>query len=119
MGRDGDPGTFPTFEVVCKWYEKTLKDTERRGAAARVWSRFTGPANSVVKHLFPDEFDTAGGLAKLVFVLRSSPLQTLRIPGSFSKLECWHRLHWKENEGIPDLIVREDDLFRELQTSLR
>ena len=54
---DGDPGTFQTFEVACQWYEKTLKDTERRGAAARVWSRLTGLAKSVVKHLSPDEFD--------------------------------------------------------------
>ena len=116
---DGDPGTFQTFEVACQWYEKTLKDTERRGAAARVWSRLTGPAKSVVKHLSPDEFDTTGGLAKLLAVLRSSPLQTLPIPDSFSKLERWHQLRRKENESIPELIVREDDLFRELQTSLR
>ena len=115
---DGDPGTFQTFEVACQWYEKTLKDTERRGAAARVWSRLTGPAKSVVKHLSPDEFDVSGGLAKLLSVLRSSPLQTLPIPDSFSKLERWHQLRRKENESIPELIVREDDLFRELQTSL-
>ena len=116
--KDGDPGSFQTFEVACQWYEKTLKDTERRGAAARVWSRLTGPAKSVVKHLSPDEFDGSGGLAKLLSVLRSSPLQTLPIPDSFSKLERWHQLRRKENESIPELIVREDDLFRELQTSL-
>ena len=114
---DGDPGTFQMFEVACQWYEKTLKDTERRGAAARVWSRLTGPAKSLVKHLSPDEFDVSGGLAKLLSVLRSSPLQTLPIPDSFSKLERWHQLRRKESESIPELIVREDDLFRELQTS--
>ena len=115
---NGDPGTFQTFEVACKWYEKTLKDTERRGAAARVWSRLTGPAKSVVRHLSPDEFDVSNGLSKLLQVLRSSPLQTLPIPDSFSKLERWHQLRRKEGESIPELIVREDDLFRELQASL-
>ena len=116
---DGDPSTFQTFEMACQWYEKTLKDTERRGAAARVWSRLTGPAKSVVRHLSPDEFDSNGGLSKLLGVLRNSPLQTLPIPDSFSKLERWHQLRRKDGETIPELIVREDDLFRELQTSLR
>ena len=40
--------------------------------------------------LSPDEFDVAGGLEKLLAVLRASPLQTLPIPDSFSKLERWH-----------------------------
>ena len=115
---NGDPGTFQTFELACQWYEKTLKDTERRGAAARVWSRLTGPAKSVVKHLAPDDFDSTSGLSKLLTVLRNSPLQTLPIPDSFSKLERWHQLRRKESEAIPELIVREDDLFRDLQASL-
>ena len=115
---NGDPGAFQTFELACQWYEKTLKDTERRVAAARVWSRLTGPAKSVVKHLAPDDFDSNNGLSKLLAVLRNSPLQTLPIPDSFSKLERWHHLRRKENETIPELIVREDDLFRDLQASL-
>ena len=84
---NGDPGSFHAFETACRWYEKTLKEGERRGAAARVWSRLTGPARSVVRHLAPDEFNSAGGLDKLLQVLRASPLQTLPIPDSFSKLE--------------------------------
>ena len=115
---NGDPGSFLAFETACRWYEKTLKEGERRGAAARVWSCLTGPARSVVKHLSPDEFDAAGGLEKLLQVLRASPLQTLPIPDSFSKLERWHSFRRKEMESIPELIVREDDLFRELQSSL-
>ena len=77
-----------------------------------------GPAKSVVKHLAPDDFDSNNGLSKLLAVLRNSPLQTLPIPDSFSKLERWHHLRRKENETIPELIVREDDLFRDLQASL-
>ena len=115
---NGDPATFHTFETACRWYEKTLKEGERRGAAARVWSRLTGPARSVVKHLSPEDFDNSAGLDKLLLVLRSSPLQTLPIPDSFSKLERWHSLRRKDTETIPELIVREDDLFRELQQSL-
>ena len=115
---NGDPATFHTFETACRWYEKTLKEGERRGAAARVWSRLTGPARSVVKHLSPEDFDNSAGLDKLLQVLRASPLQTLPIPDSFSKLERWHSLRRKDTETIPELIVREDDLFRELQQSL-
>ena len=115
---NGDPSLFLTFETACRWYEKTLKEGERRGAAARVWSKLSGPARSVVRRLSPDEFDVPGGLEKLLAVLRASPLQTLPIPDSFSKLERWHVLRRKEGESIPELIVREADLFHELQLSL-
>ena len=115
---NGDPATFHTFETACRWYEKTLKEGERRGAAARVWSRLAGPARSVVRHLSPEDFDNSAGLDKLLQVLRASPLQTLPLPDSFSKLERWHSLRRKDMETIPELIVREDDLFRELQLSL-
>ena len=101
---DGNPSSFQAFEVACKWFEKTLKEAERRGAAARVWARLSGPAKSVVKHLE---------------VLKSSPLQTLPIPDSFAKLEKWHQLRRKDGESIPELHVREDELFLELQQSLR
>ena len=58
---NGDPSLFLTFGTACRWYEKTLKEGERRGAAARVWSKLSGPARSVVRHLSPDEFDVPGG----------------------------------------------------------
>ncbi|CAE7836823.1 GIP [Symbiodinium sp. CCMP2592] len=115
---DGNPSTYLAFEVACRWYEKTLKENERRGAAARVWSKLSGPARSVVKHLSPEDFDTANGLDKLLEVLRSSPLQSLPIPDSFSKLERWHQLKRRDQETIPELLVREDELFLELQQSL-
>ena len=67
----------------------------------------------MVKHLAPDDFDSNSGLSKLLVVLRKLP-----IPDSFSKLECWHLFRHKENESFPELIVREDDLFRDLQASL-
>ncbi|CAE7817945.1 RE1 [Symbiodinium sp. CCMP2592] len=118
-GWDGNPSSFQAFEVACKWFEKTLKEAERRGAAARVWARLSGPAKSVVKHLSADGFDQPGGLGKLLEVLRSSPLQTLPIPDSFAKLEKWHQLRRKDAESIPELLVREDELFLELQQSLR
>ena len=117
-GWDGNPSTFLAFEVACKWFEKTLKETERRGAAARVWSRLSGPARSVVKHLSAEDFDCAGGLDKLLQVLRASPLQSLPIPDSFAKLEKWHQLRRRDQESIPELLVREDELFLELQQSL-
>ena len=117
-GWDGNPSTFLAFEVACKWFEKTLKETERRGAAARVWSRLSGSARSVVKHLSAEDFDCAGGLDKLLQVLRASPLQSLPIPDSFAKLEKWHQLRRRDQESIPELLVREDELFLELQQSL-
>ena len=112
-GWDGNPSTFLAFEVACKWFEKTLKETERRGAAARVWSRLSG---SVVKHLSAEDFDCAGGLDKLLQVLRASSLQSLPIPDSSA--EKWHQLRRRDQESIPELLVREDELFLELQQSL-
>ena len=53
---DGNPATFEAFDVACRWYIMTLKDSERKGAAARVWGRLFGPAKSVVKHLDPQDF---------------------------------------------------------------
>ena len=115
---NGDPTTYETFETACKWYALTLRDNERKGAAARVWSRLTGPAKSVVKHLDPQMFFAEDGLSKLLAILRQSPLQTLPIPDSFSKLERWSHLRRREGETVAELLVREDELFLELQQSL-
>ena len=115
---DGNPQTYDTFETACRWYAMTLKDSDRKGAAARVWSKLQGPARSVVKHLQPQDFFHDGGLDKLLTILRGSPLQTLPIPDTFAKLERWSNLRRKEQETVAELLVREDDMFRELMQSL-
>ena len=99
----GNPSTYLAFEVACSWYEKTLKENERRGAAACVWSRLSGPARSVVKHPSPKEFDNTNGLDALLSSSCSPPRTSSKR---------------REQETIPELLVREDELFLELQQSL-
>ncbi len=89
--------------VSCKWFRKALKDSEQKQAASRVWQRLTGVAKSVVRHLNPDEYEDAGGLDRLLEVLRKSPLQSLPVPDSFARLESWHSLRRYERETIPEL----------------
>ena len=66
----GDPSEFEHFATACRWYVKSLKESERRQAAPR-----KGAAKAVVRHLNPDKYERAGGLQKLLQVLRDSPLQ--------------------------------------------
>ena len=115
---NGDASSFEAFATACRWYQKSLKSNEQHLAAPRIWQRLTGPAKSVVKHLPPEDFEDARGLGRLLDVLRASPLQTLPVPDSFSRLEKWHQLKRAQNETIPQLLVREEDLFQELQQSL-
>ena len=114
----GDPATFEAFATACRWYERGLKESERKLAASRIWQRLGGAAKSVVRHLNPEEFDTPSGLKKLLDILRASPLQQLPIPDSFSRLEKWTALRRGAHESIPQLLVREEDLFVELQQAL-
>ena len=97
---NGDPSSFSTFETACKWYVLTLKDSEKAGAAARIWSRLSGPAKSVVRHLDPDQFHHAQGLQKLLETLRRSSLQTLPIPDTFQKLERWNNMKRRDQENL-------------------
>ena len=69
--------------------------------------------------LNPDEYEDAGGLDRLLEVLRKSPLQSLPVPDSFARLESWHSLRRYDRETIPELLVREEDLFVQLQQSLQ
>ena len=114
----GDPAEFEHFVIACKWYEKSLKEPERSQAASRVWSRLSGPAKQVVRHLDPDAYESDDGLRKLLHVLRESPLQQLPIPDSFSRLERWHSLRRMDTESIAELLIREQDLFTQLQQAL-
>eukprot|EP00438_Fugacium_kawagutii_P018226 Skav218341 [mRNA] locus=scaffold755:624672:632918:- [translate_table: standard] len=116
---DGDPSTFEAFATNCRWYEMGLKETERKLAAPRIWQRLQGAAKSVVRHLEPKDFDSASGLEKLLRILRDSPLQKLPIPDSFNRLERWTSLRRTTIETIPQLLVREEELFVELQQSLQ
>ena len=115
---NGNPSSFASFETACRWYSHTLKESEQAGTAARIWSRLTGPAKSVVKHLDPNQFFNKQGLDLLLEKLRHSPLQTLPIPDSFQKLERWNNLRRRENESIPEFLAREEEGFSELQLSL-
>ncbi|CAE7730452.1 unnamed protein product [Symbiodinium sp. CCMP2592] len=116
---DGNPATYQAFETSCRWYVLTLKDSEKAGAAARVWAKLSGPAKSVVRHLDPEQYYRADGLEKLLTLLRGSPLQTLPVPDCFAKLERWNTLRRKDHETIPEFLVREDECFTELQQSLK
>ena len=107
---DGDPSSFEAFATSCKWFECALKDSEKKLAAPKIWQRLSGAAKSVVRHT---------GLEKLLRVLRESPLQKLPIPDSFSRLEKWSGLRRGPNESIPQLLVREEELFVELQQALQ
>ena len=78
-----------------------------------------GKAESVVRNLDPQEYLGDNGVEKLLEVLRKSPLQKLPIPDSFSRLERWSSMHKRQAETIPQLLVREEELFVELQASLR
>ena len=114
----GDATEFETFAIACRWYEKSVKDSERKQCASRVWAKLTGPAKAVVRHLNPDEFETTDGLAKLVEILRTSPLQQLPVPDLFKRLDGWHHLRRGNAETIPQLLVREEDMFTQLQGAL-
>ena len=116
---DGDPTAFETFSTAARWYERSLKENERKLAASRIWQRLSGAAKSVVRHLDPGDFDDSNGLTKLLNILRESPLQKLPVPDSFSRLERWSQLRRGPQETIPQLIVREEDLFVELQQALK
>ena len=116
---NGDPASFESFVTACEWYSTGLKDAERKLAASRIWQRLTGAAKSVVKHLNPTDFDSPAGLNKLLAILRDSPLQKLPVPDSFSRLERWTGLRRNQAETIPQLLVREEELFVELQNALK
>ena len=116
---DGDPASFENFATSCRWYECSLKDTEKKLAAPRIWQRLAGAAKSVVKHLDPKDFATESGLQKLLTVLRESPLQKLPVPDSFARLERWTGMRRTSSESIPQLLVREEELFLELQQALK
>ena len=115
----GDPSGFESFATSCRWYEASLKDSERKLAAPRIWQKLEGAAKSVVKHLEPKDFATEAGMNKLLSVLRESLLQKLPIPDSFSRLEKWTGLRRNGGESIPQLLVREEELFVELQQALQ
>ena len=116
---DGDPASFEAFVTACKWYASSLKESERKLAASRVWQRLRGAAKSVVKHLDPADYDSLTGLDRLIEVLRASPLQRLPVPDSFSRLEKWSNMKRLQNEIIPQLLVREEEPFTELQQGLQ
>ena len=116
---NGDPASFEQFVQNCKWYEQGLKPSERPMAASRVWQKLTGAAKSVVRHLEPSGFDQPNGLSKLLEVLRQSPLQQLPVPDSFSRLERWSSLRRSPQVTIPQLLVREEERFVELQQALQ
>ena len=115
---DGDPGTFEAYATSCKWFERGTKESERKLVVARLWGRLTGSAKSVVRYLEPSEYDDPQGLQRFLDVLRASPLQQLPVPDSFMRLERWNSLRRREKESVTELIVREEELFTELQQSL-
>ena len=114
----GDPVEFETFSTACAWYVKSLKESERKQAAARVWAKLQGPAKAVVRNLNPNDYEDEEGLTRLLGVLRSSPLQQLPVPDLFKRLDSWHMMKRSNGESIPQLLVREEDMFVQLQAAL-
>ena len=114
----GDASEFESYVTACKWYAKATKESERGLVVARLWGRLRGAAKSVVRHLDPDSFEGDGGLLRFLAVLRESPLQQLPIPDSFSRLEKWNHLRRFDRETISELLVREEELFTDLQQAL-
>ena len=80
---NGEATSFEAFAIACRWYQRSLKDSEQKHAASKVWQRLSGAAKAVVKHLPPEDYEDADGLERLLGVLRASPLQQLPIPDSF------------------------------------
>lgn len=115
---DGSPATFESYVTAAKWYEKGTKQSERSLVVARLWGQLSGAAKSVVRYLEPDQYEGSDGLSRFIEVLRQSPLQSLPIPDSFTRLEKWHGLRRTDHESISEMIVREEELFTELQQSL-
>lgn len=115
---DGNPTTFETYVTAAKWYEKGTKASARPLVVARLWSQLSGAAKSVVRYLEPEAFEGPDGLQRFLDVLRASPLQQLPVPDSFGRLEKWHSLRRSDRESMAELIVREEELFTELQQSL-
>ena len=115
---NGDPDTFERLATECKWCQHSLKASEKQLAAPRVWHRLVGSAKSVVRNLDPSRLQhpkwagqAAGGSSK-------EPLQRLPVPDTIQRLERWSGLHRRQGESIPQLLVREEELFVELQQSL-
>eukprot|EP00435_Cladocopium_sp_Y103_P044426 s1130_g12.t1 len=77
-----------------------------------------GTAKSVVRYLDPDQYEGEQGLRRFLDVLRASPLQNLPIPDSFTRLDRWSSLKRRDKETIPELIIREEELYVELQQAL-
>ena len=92
--------------------------TERSLVVARLWSQLTGAAKSVVRFLDPDKYDGEQGLSRFLEVLRSSPLQNLPVPDSFTRLDKWSNLRRRDKESIAELLIREEELYVELQQAL-
>ena len=114
----GDPTEFETYATACRWYQKGTKENERKLVVARLWSKLQGPAKSVVRHLDPDLYEGADGLSRFLEVLRASPLQQLPVPDVFSRLERWSQMKRHDREQISELLIREEELFTELQQAL-
>ena len=115
---NGDPDTFERLATECKWCQHSLKASEKQLAAPRVWHRLVGSAKSVVRNLDPSRLQhpkwagqAAGGSSK-------EPLQRLPVPDTIQRLERWSGLHRRQGESIPQFLVREEELFVELQQSL-
>ena len=115
---DGNPSSFEEYVTAAKWYHRGTKTNERDLVVARLWGQLHGAAKSVVRYLEPDQYEGSDGLDRFLEVLRASPLQQLPICDSFVRLEKWHSLRRTDKESIPELIVREEELFTELQQSL-
>ena len=115
---NGDPSSFEEYVTAAKWFERGTKASERNLVVARLWSQLTGAAKSVVRYLEPEQYEGEDGLKRFLDVLRASPLQQLPIPDSFARLEKWHNLKRSDRETVAELIVKEEQLFTELQQSL-
>ena len=49
-----NPESFQAFETAYRWFPRTLKENQKKTAAAKVWSKLTVLARSVARHVDVD-----------------------------------------------------------------
>ena len=116
---DGNPTLLEEYCEEARWFQASLKKTDRVLAVARLRSRLAGPAKKLTKRMKAEEFETAGGLERYLRLLRESPLGRQPLPDAFNRIDGYENLERKKGETMPDYIVREDEAFSDLRRALR
>ena len=122
--RDGRPENFQHYVQEVKWFLAATKASERPYAAARLIRRMLQSEYSALKSLMykldPSDFSDEQGIQKLVSFLEASPMNRQPIPDAGAKLsQYYRRLSRKNNETIPQFLVREDSAYDSMWKALQ